>query len=441
MRLDQGAGSRRWVLRIAARVGAGVAALAMASMSGCGGGGPDPTKAQVRFVNASGGYAALDVWVDDKRRFSSVTYGESAAYAGIDPQNAETTVTRAESTSPLLTLTPELKKDKHYTLLAFGGEGALQTVLLDENVGEPDSGKARIRVFNAAQDAGALDIYLTGSDEPIGTAVALRAGAELGKLTDFSTVDAGDKVSWRLRVTAAGDRADLRLDLSGLKLPSKGVTTLVVAPTAGGVLVHALLLVQEEGITRLDNTQARVRAAAPNSGVVSTAVGGVALLSGVSAPVVGPYQLVPAGLQAVTLAVDGTAVTVPEVTLAAGTDQTLLVYRQAGVPAAQWVSDDNRLPVASGQAKVRLVHGLDTAAGALALKVNYLPVGEEVTLAGASAYGSVTSTLIARITVTAAGDPAPLYDVGDLPLAAGGVYSVFVIEASAPNAGFVRRDR
>jgi hypothetical protein len=414
--------------------------LALCILGSCGGGGSDPTKAQVRFVNASGGYDKLDAWVDDKKRFAAVVYGDSATYAEIDPKNAETTVTRADSTTPLLTLTPTLTKKLHYTLLAYGGEGALKTALLEESTAEPDSNKAKLRVFNAAQDAGALDIYLTGSEEPIGTAVALRAGAELGKQTDFSTVDAGDKVSWRLRVTAAGDRTDMRLDLSGIKLASRGIYTLVIAPTTGGVLVHALLLEQEESITRLDNKQARVRAAAPNAGVVSAGVGGVSLLGGVSAPVVGAYQLVPAGTQVVTLVVDGSAVTVPDAALAAGTDQTLLVYRKGGVAGAAWVADDNRLPSASGQTKVRLVHGLDTT-GALALKVNFLPIGSDVTLPGASAYGSVASTLTARVTITAAGSAAPLYDVAEVPLVGDGVYSVFAIEGGAPSAGFVRRDR
>lgn len=439
-RLGIAGSHRRWLRRVLMLAAGGTVAAILASVAGCGGGGPDPTKAQVRFVNASG-YPALDAWVDDKRRFAGIAYGQTASYAEIDPKKTETTITRADSTTPLLTLTPELKKDQHYTLLGYGNEGALQTALLDENASKPDSGKARIRVFNAAPDAGTLDIYLTGAGESIGSAVALRAGAELGKLTDFATVDAGDKVSWRLRITAAGDRADLRLDLSGLKLPSKGVTTLVVTPGSGGVLVHSLLLVQEETITRLDNTLARVRAAAPNAGVLSATVGGASLLTGISSPVVGAYQLVAAGTQPVTLVVDGVAVTVPDVTLAAGTDQTLLVYAKGGTPGAQWIPDDNRQPIASGQAKVRLVHGLDTLAGTLALKVNYLPVGEEVSLPGASAYASVNSTLVARITVTAAGNASPLYDISDVPLVAGGVYSVFVIEGAAPDAGFVRRDR
>jgi len=441
MGLNWGAMGLSWARRIASLLGAAGLAVVVVSLGGCADPGTDPTKAQVRFVNASGGYAALDLLVDDKRKFASVGYGATATYEGIDPSKADSVITRPDSTTPLLSSTLAVKTDRHYALIAFGGEGALQSVLLDENAAQPDKGKAVVRVLNAAPDAGSLDIYLTGPNEPLSTAVALRAAVEVGKSTDYSTVDAGDTVTWRLRITAAGDRSDLRLDVASLTLPSRGAATFVITPTTGGVLVHALLMVQEGEIKRMDGTLARVRAAAPNLGTVSAAVGGVPLLSGVGAPVVGPYQLVASGRRAVQLVIDGTAVTVPDVTLAAGTDQTMLVYRQAGVPGAQWLVDDNRLPTATGQAKVRLVHGLDFLGGALALKVNFLPIGDEVVLPGASVYGNVNASISNRVGITASGDPQPLYDAADVVLVDSGVYSVFAIEGSPPDGGFVRRDR
>ncbi|HND52198.1 MAG TPA: right-handed parallel beta-helix repeat-containing protein, partial [Pirellulaceae bacterium] len=43
-------------------------------------------------------------------------------------------------------------KDKNYTLLAYGGAGALRHVLLDDNDSAPDSGRTLLRVINAAPD-------------------------------------------------------------------------------------------------------------------------------------------------------------------------------------------------------------------------------------------------------------------------------------------------
>lgn len=402
------------------------------------GGGADRSKANLRFINASSGYAALDLFVDDKRRFESIGYGESATYVETEPDQMASAIHRAGSASPLLTLAPVVAKDQHYSVLAYGREGALASLLIDDNAEAADSGKAKLRVVNAAPDAGELDVYLTGANEPLTGAVPLRASVKVGVLSEFSTLNSGD---WRLRITGAGDRKDLRLDLTGITLASRQVSTLVVTPTTGGVLVNALMLSQQAAITRHPVQHARVRAAAPNAGTMQVLVRGVPLLNAVAAPVVSDYQLLPAGEQPVTVLINGTPLALPNVTLAAGTELTLLVYTDRGVPAAVWLTDDNRPSVSASQAKLRLVHGRDGLVGALSAKVDFLPVPGEVTLPGVSAYTTVVARDGARITVSQAGDAAPVFEATDQTFVAGAVYSVFVIEGVAPAAGFLRRDR
>ncbi len=402
------------------------------------GGGADRSKANLRLVNASSGYAALDLFIDDKRRFEAIGFGDSATYVETDPDQMTGAIHRAGSASPLLTLAPVVSKDKHYSLLAYGREGALASQLIDDNAEAADSGKAKLRFFNAAPDAGALDVYLTGANEPLSGAVPLRAGAAAGALSDFSVVSSGD---WRLRVTGAGDRSDLRLDLSGITLASRQVGTLVFTPTTGGVLVNALMLAQQAPITRHPVQHARVRAAAPNTGTMLVSVRGVPLLDAVAAPVVGAYQLLPAGDQAVAVLIDGTPLVLPNVTLAPGTELTLLVYADRGVPAAVWLIDDNRPPVSTSQAKLRLVHGRDGLDTALSLKVDFLPASGEINRPGTSAYATVAARTGARITVSQAGNAAPVFEAVDQTFVAGAVYSVFVIDGVAPAAGFLRRDR
>ncbi len=415
----------------------GAAALLLGTLLACGG-GADRSKANLRFVNASSGYAALDLYIDDKRRFEAIGYGESATYAETEPDQMASGIHRTGSASPLLTLAPAVTKDKHFTLLAYGREGALASLLIDDNAEAADSGKAKLRIVNAAPDAGELDVYLTAANEPLTGAVPLRASVAVGVLSDFSTLNSGD---WRLRITGAGDRTDLRLDLPGITLATRVVSTLVLTPTTGGVLVNALMLNQQAAITRHPVQHARVRAAAPNNGTMQVSVRGVPLLNAVAAPVVGAYQLLPVGEQPVTVSIDGAPLTLPNVTLAAGTELTLLVYADLGVPAAIWLIDDNRPPVSTSQAKLRLVHGRDGLGGALSLKVDFLPVSGEIALAGASAYTTVLARDGARITVSQAGDAAPVFEATDQSFVAGAVYSVFVIDGVAPAAGFLRRDR
>jgi hypothetical protein len=106
-----------------------------------------------------------------------------------------------------------------------------------------------------------------------------------------------------------------------------------------------------------------------------------------------------------------------------------------------WLPDDNRPPTSAGNAKLRLVNGLDGLGGALSMNASFLPVAGGVTLGTASTYGAVSAGTNVRITVTAAGSTAPVVDLLDQTLLAGHVYSVFMIEGVPPDSGFLRRDR
>lgn len=421
----------RWITALAA------AALLLAA---CGGGDDnDRTKAKLRLVNASSAYAEIDLFVEDTLRQGSVGYGNTASYVEVDPGEADSKITRSGSTTALLSFTPGIERDKHYTVLAYGAEGALRQMLVDDNVGEPDSGRALLRVVNAAPDAGKLDIYLTAADEPLASAVPVQAGAEYGVANGLLTVDS---TSWRLRVTAAGSKTDLRLDLPALVLESKQVATLVLTPARGGVLMNTLLLTQQAGIARQDTALARVRVAAgvADSGAVSATVGGQVLMASVGSPAVGLYALLPAGTQPVALAVNGTALAAPAVTLAAGADYSLLVRGTPAAPQSGWIEDDNHRAADSRQVRLRLVNGVADLAAPLSMTVDFVPVADGVTAGAASGYASLDATLTAQFSVTAAGLATPLFTAVDQPLVAGAVYTVFAVGAQSAAVGILRKD-
>ncbi|MDE2567028.1 MAG: DUF4397 domain-containing protein [Burkholderiales bacterium] len=407
-------------------------------LAGCGG-GTDRTKAQLRLVDASTGYAALDLVVHGQVRQGGVAYAADPGYVAVDPGNADTTINSAGSPTALLSFTPALSKNRHYTLLAWGNAGALNQVLLDEDVAAPAAGKSLLRIVNGAPDAGSLDVYLTGSGDALSASVPLLGGASATP-SAWLTVDSS---SSRLRVTAAGSKTDLRLDLAGLTLASQQVATLVLTPGRGGVLVNALLVTQQGGVTRLDNTQARVRVAAGASagGAVSASLGGVPLISGVGSPAVGLYALVAAGSESAALAVNGVSVPVTTLTLAAGGDYTLLVYGPPSAPQASLIEDDNRLPTDSTQAKVRLVNGLADLGTPLALTVDFVPVADGVAAGTASSYGSVPPSTTASLSVTAAGLASPVVSAGTQTFVAGANYTVFAVGSAASAVGVLRRDR
>lgn len=420
-----------------------IAALLVAAVAGlvaCGG-GEDRSKAQVRLVNASVDHAALDLYDEEGRRLrADVPFGGDAAYAEVDPEDADFDVTRAGSTTPLASTAPALSEGDRYSLVAYTSGNSVATVLVDDNVDAPDSGEVRVRVLNAAPDAGSLDVYLTTSDADLADAEALHADAAAGNLTALVTTDAA---TWRLRVTAAGDRDDLRLDLPSLALASRDVVTLVLTPGAGGVLVDAMVLVQRGEITRLAGAAARVRAIAgvTDSGAVAANAGGVALLGGTGAPAIGDYRLVPAGAAAATASVDGAELTVPALDLEAGRDYTLLVYGPASAASASWIADDNRLPSVAGRARLRLVHGLAGVDDALAMTLDFRPVADGVVPGTASATAQVDAVTEGTLTVTAPGRGSAVCQRIEQVLAAGSTYTVFVLGAEANAQCIVSKDR
>jgi len=417
-------------------------ALAALLLAACGdsGGGTDRTKAQLRLVNASDAYAALDLRVDDQLRQGGVPYGGVANYVEVDPSDAASEITRSGSTTPLLSFTPAVARDRHYTLLAYGAEGALRQLQIDDNVGDPDDGRTLLRVVNAAPDAGTLDVYLTAGDEALAQAVPVQAGAEYGTAGSLLTVNSA---TWRLRVTAGGSKTELRLDLPGLVLASRDIVTLVLTPGRGGVLLNALLVTQRGDIVRRDTTQARVRVAAgvADSGAVSASVGGSVLMASVGSPAVGLYTLLPAGTQPVVLAVNGAPLAADPVTLNAGADYTLLVRGMSAEPHAHWIEDDNRRPADSGNAKLRLVNGAAALAAPLSMTADFVPVADGVVPGAASSYASVEATLTAQLSVTASGLSAPLFSAVDQPLLAGSVYTVFLVGPPTAAVGILRKDR
>lgn len=413
----------------------------VAALAACGG-GADRTKARVRLVNAAdaAGYPSLELSVDGQVRAAAVSYGNSASYAEVDPDKTASSISASGSATALLSFTPSLSKNRHYTVLAFGGAGALRQLLIDENLGDPPANRSTLRVLNAAPDAGPLDVYITAAGDLLDNAVPARAGAAYGELGATIDVASG---TWRLRVASANSKSDVRLDVPELALGSRQVLTLVLTPSRGGALVNALLLVQEGGVARLDSTQvrARVLAGVADSGTVSATLGTTALMSAIGSPAVGGYVLVPAAAPSLTLSVNGNALAPPSATFTAGGDYTLLVYGALAQPRAAWVEDDNRQPAVSGKVRMRLVNATANIAGALSMTVDALPLAGSVAAGTASAYGTADASEVAAISVTAAGVTLPLYSASGQRLAAGGVYSVFVVGPQGASAGILRRDR
>lgn len=408
------------------------------SLTACGGGSDDGAAPRLRVLNLSD-VPSLDLYEDDDRSVSSIAQGQLGDYRDVSTDELDYALRRAGGDLDLASSTRQFSKDSHYTLLAYGRESALGFVTLgeDEDADELDSGKAGIRVFNASQDVGELDVYLTSSEADLSETVPTHARLGSGTLSGFRELSSG---SYRLRVTGAGDDLDLRLDLPQLTLKSKTYTTVVLTSGSGGVLVHAGNLEQQGSYTAMRNTKTRLRvvAGAAGRGVVTTSWQGRSISAGLVSPSVGPYTLLEAGSAALDVRLAGSLVSSATRNLVAGADYTLLVH---GSGATSLIADDNRLPASgSSRARIRLVHGAPTA-DLLTLAVDYAVTAADVAQGSASGFVSIASGEERRLDVTAASAADAIYSAEDTRIQAGAVYTVFALGGNATPTGLLRKDR
>jgi hypothetical protein len=422
-----------------------LAALSVLSLSGCeSGGGSDRT--QIRLMNVSPGYTSLDLYANagdddtDRQRIAGVAYDTVSGYTELESGTYNVKFKRSGLASTLQTASgKQLADDTHHTFVAYGATGRFNSLQVSDDVTAPDTGHAKLQLLNVAE-AGALDVYLTESSASLDDATPVFANVGSGGVGTVTTVDSGD---YRLRVTGASDSDDLRLDVPSITLDSRQVVSLILSATQGGVLVNALLLPQQGGITKFANTKARIRGAVgiANGTLVALRVGGVSVLSSAGVGVVGNYTQVEAGNVAISLGVNGVAAPVPDQTLIAGGEYSLLIWSNADGTQTTLISDDNRLPNASGKAKIRVMNGLSALNVPITLAVDFSPVAESIVLGQASAFTEIDDGSTYQLDVSNTDTAANLLTKTSVALQAAGVYTMFMSANGTIVSGTLRKDR
>ena len=405
-------------------------ALASAALNGCGGG--DKHHAQVRMLNVSIGYQSLDLYVNkngdsgDTQLLQGIGYESLSDYASIGSGKYEVKLKVHGGSATLQDISSEnFTDDTHATYLEYGSTGNFGSLKVSEDVADQDDGKSGLQIYNVAE-AGSLDVYLTDSSTSLTDTTATFSSVSSGSSASSTTIDKG---TYRLRVTAAGNKSDLRLDVASITFNNKKNATLILTATTGGVLVNALYLPQQGSLTKYENTNARIRAAVGMSDgtVASISVGGASLLTNATAGVIGgSYSQISAGAASVSVTVDGNPFSVADQTLAAGADYTLLVWSNADGNQISLISDDNHLPTTSGKLKLRILNGMSSLGDAVNLTANFSPVAQGVAVGQASTPAQVDSGSDYELDVTDVTNGATLLSKTSVSLAASYVYTLFV---------------
>ena len=418
----------------------GLSVATAALLAACGGGG-DGSSAQMRLLNASIGYAALDMAVDSTTVNSGVTYAGVGSYADVKTDATGTEVQSNNVGSTLASSTPTLASGSHYTMIAYGSAGSVRTTLLQEDQDAAATGKSKLLVLNLAPDAGAMDVYVTGADESLDSASTVASAIATGSGSGYITLNSG---TFRVRMTAASSKTDLRLDIPSITLPSAGVSTLILTGSTGGVLVNGIQLLQQGATANFPNTTVRARlvAAVGSSALVSGAIGQTPLMPTSVAPTIGDYTTVTAGAADLSVYVNGALMSFTKPTLTAGSDYTLMVWGTAADPKLAVLTDDNRLPTSpTTTAKIRLVNGVASATTGLTLNVDYSALASNVVAGTSSSPQTTSASTSALLTVTSPSSTTPVYSLSELGIQAGYVYTVFVMGDSNTMVGSLRRER
>lgn len=409
-------------------------------LQACGGGGSDGGDGSVRLVNAADGYASLDLYSTDTLLTEDVALDSAGAYRTLGSGTYTFKLRRSGSTTVSASGDRTVLEGNSHTLVAYSTNEALKTVFLTDNETAPTAGTAKLRVFNASAEAGVLDVYVTAPTATLPESSATVSALGTERISAYNEISAG---TYRVRITGTGDKTDLRLDLPSVALADQQITTLVLTATPGGVLVHGMTIDQKGDVTARKNPSARVRlvAGAAANGIAAATANGVSLSSGLTSPAVGAYTLVPAGALTLNATLGGTPLTTTATTLAAGSDNTLLVTSNGATGAATLFADDNRPALTASNTKIRLIHGVGNLASPITLTADFSAVATDIATRTASAPAALASSTTARLEATTPTSTTALFLAEDVTLQSGKVYTLFMLGDAAAPQGVLRRDR
>jgi hypothetical protein len=427
----------------------GVTAAGVA-LSGCGSG--DDSNISLRIANATLTHPSIDLYVNGGAAVKGTALDAVSNYATPGSGANTLQVNDSASGAALSVSAPNLSGNDHYTLVAYESGGAVKTVVVPEDLPAPVSGAAQVRLYDAAPDAGKLDVYITGPTDAL-TNQSPAWSFTTGVVPSASIPLTYPVGSYRVRVTASGSKTDVRLDMSAVALANQQVATLIISPTSGGTLVNGSVLLEQSTYTAQRNTNARVRLAAAVSGGATVAASATApagapatsvactgpanscvIDGGSVAPQFGFYTVVPAN-SALNVTVNGASVAAPATALAAGADTTLFVYGDPGTATASLLTDDSHLPTDTSTVKLSLLNGVTGAAGSLTLTANSALVASNIAPGTVSTSTPVAGSANAMNLRVTASNKAGVFisDSINYTLNPGAVYTVMVGgDASTP---------
>ncbi len=145
---------------------------------------PEDTSA-LNVVNASPGPLTINFFLDNNLvNGPSLGYGQESSYILAASGNRKFDASLGGSFNSLIADTISLETDKYYSLFVTGENAALSTLLTQDDLSSPASGKAKIRFINLSPDGGTFTLAIKSG-------AVLFAGQAYKTASPFGPIDPG----------------------------------------------------------------------------------------------------------------------------------------------------------------------------------------------------------------------------------------------------------
>jgi len=137
---------------------------------------PQPDIAAFNVVNAAPGQTSFNFALDNQIvNGPALTFTDPTGYISAYTGTRKFDVTLGGTTQSVLTDTLILEKDKYYSVF-ITGQSSLSTLITEDDVTTPATGKAKIRFIQLSPDAGSLSLGIKG-ETPLFPAQAFKTAS------------------------------------------------------------------------------------------------------------------------------------------------------------------------------------------------------------------------------------------------------------------------
>jgi Domain of unknown function (DUF4397) len=396
-----------------------------------------PHPAQVRILNLLAG-SSVDVAINGAPAFSNVAFQTATGYQTYDNQSTTFVVTFSGTTTQVGTFSFPLGGEQPYTLVVYGSSTAPLMTLVSEVASPPVNGNVQLSVFNAAQNAPTVDIYITAPGVNIAGVNPNFSGVSYSG-TSFNL--AFPPGTYQIQVTNGGTKTVI-YDSGGTVYNANIAVSFITYAVGSGTLVNAALLQSKGPYTTLNTIFSRIKAvnAATGTGTVNQLQGNVPINLNVLYPAASPYTNTATGPTTINFeasATPGAIIASVPGSLLPANDYTAVV---AGLPGAQqaFLLQDSNIATPAGGDRVRFVNA-SAGSNPVNASINGTQLASNVAFGTASAYAT-TAPATVNVTFTDAVTGAVVASQDGVVITANQTGSIYLIGPPGAQGVFVTQD-